>query len=65
MSLQAREENVAIRAQEDLLLSAVGGDLSLEAASKKITAAAGGNVEIAASGATRVNGQNLQLNHPG
>ena len=63
--MRATEENVAVRAQKELLLTAVSDDLTLEAASQKLVAHAADNVEIRAAGVDKINGQDLKLNQPG
>jgi uncharacterized protein involved in type VI secretion and phage assembly len=65
VSVQATEQNVAVRAQQELLLTAVADDLTLEAAGKKLVAKAADNVEIRAQGVAKINGQDLKLNQPG
>ena len=65
VAIAAREETVRVRAQQELLLTAVSDDLTLEAASKKVIAKAVDNVEITASGVVKVSGQDVKLNNPG
>ena len=65
VTIAAREETVRVRAQQELLLTAVSDDLTLEAASKKVIAKAVNNVEITASGVVKVSGQDVKLNNPG
>lgn len=65
VTVAAREDSIAIKAQKELLLTAVSDDLTLEAASKKLLAKAAGNVEITASGAAKISGQDVKLNNPG
>ena len=65
VTIAAREETVRVRAQKELLLTAVSDDLTLEAASKKVIAKAVNNVEITATGVVKVSGQDVKLNNPG
>ncbi len=65
VSIAAREEDIAVRAQRELLLTAVSDELTLEAASKKLVAKSADNVEITASGVTKISGQDVKLNNPG
>ena len=61
VSIAAREGSIAVKAQKELLLTAVGDDLTLEAASKKLVAKAADNVEISASGVAKISGQDVKL----
>lgn len=65
VSIAAREEGIAVRAQKELLLTAVSDELVLEAASKRLVAKSADNVEITASGVTKISGQDVKLNNPG
>jgi len=65
VSIAAREESIAVKAQKELLLTAVSDELTLEAASKRLVAKSADNVEITASGVTKISGQDVKLNNPG
>ena len=65
ISVSTQEENVTVQAHKGLLLTAVTDDLTLEAASKKLTIQAANNVEITASAVVKVSGQDVKLNNPG
>ena len=61
---ETQEESIGIRAQKELLLTAVADDLTLEAAGKKLVAKAAGNVEIAASGVAKISGSDIKWSKP-
>ena len=57
---ETQKESIGIRAQKELLLTAVSEDLTLEAAGKKLVAKAADNVEIAAGKVAVVRGSDVK-----
>ena len=62
VSVDALEEDVAIRAQKAAQLTAVSGDLTLDATAKKAVVKAADNVEVTATGQVKLNGSDVKLN---
>jgi type VI secretion system secreted protein VgrG len=62
VSVDAQEQNVTVRAQKEVQLTAASGDLTLDASAKKAIVKAASNVEIAATGQVKLNGSDVKLN---
>ena len=61
---ETEKESIGIRAQKELLLTAVTKDLTLEAAGKKLVAKAADNIEIVASGVAKISGSDIKWSKP-
>jgi len=62
VDVNAQEEAVAVRAQKEVALTALNGDLTLDASAKKAVVKAANNVEISAAGQVKLNGSDVKLN---
>jgi type VI secretion system secreted protein VgrG len=62
VDVTAQEEAVAVRAQKEVALTALSGDLTLDASAKKAIVKAANNVEISATGQVKLNGSDVKLN---
>jgi uncharacterized protein involved in type VI secretion and phage assembly len=65
VAVATQEESITMQAHKELQLTALTEDMTLEAASKQLTAKASSNVEITASAVVKVRGQDVKLNTPG
>ena len=61
---ETKDESISLRAQKELLLTAVSDDLTLEAGAKKVVTKAAGNIEISASGMTKISGSDIKWSKP-
>lgn len=55
---------MALRAQKEILLTAVSEDLTLEAAAKKLVAKSADNVEISAQAVAKIMGGDIKWSKP-
>ena len=62
VAVEAQQEDVAVRAQKQLQLTATSGDLVLDATAKRLLGRAAGNVELTAAEVVKVNGLDVKLN---
>jgi type VI secretion system secreted protein VgrG len=61
---ETKDENIGIRAKQELLLTAVDDDLTLEAGSKKVITKAADNVEISAGAVAKIMGSDIKWSKP-